>query len=329
MTSRLEASDIASEELRSFVSQADFDAWSELKPFFDEFFDLFEAREDGRSLSAFMASDDFSFFVNEAAAAKYLPDLLAVCGRSDWQSRPVALRSSVVSGREFKDEIRWSNRFFTSFEDNELGEWLSPNGTMPQGKTLFRARIQNDPEKSYRTSEMGCPPAKVVSNGRANPAGIPYLYLAEDPMTTLYEVRALLNDRVSIGTFELIEDVKVVDFTSRPDLYYYFSVDEGASSMADIVRKMLTFNAMADDLSRPVRSRDNSDVEYTPTQAVCEYCKQNGAGGIRFKSALNRIGVNVVLFDPDRAVCRSVTPVEVTKMELDCVEVPQEDGGAS
>ena len=39
--------------------------------------------------------------------------------------------------------------------------------------------------------EMGCPPADMATAGRANPMGIPYLYLCKNEETTYYEVRAL------------------------------------------------------------------------------------------------------------------------------------------
>ena len=50
---------------------------------------------------------------------------------------------------------------------------------------------------------MGCPPNKLTSSGRANPQGIPYLYLSKTPETTLYETRASYLDELSIGKFKI------------------------------------------------------------------------------------------------------------------------------
>jgi len=59
---------------------------------------------------------------------------------------------------------------------------------------------------------MGNPPNELAKSGRANPNGISYLYIAND-VTTLYEARASLFDYVSVGTFKLEEDIRVVDLS--------------------------------------------------------------------------------------------------------------------
>ena len=50
----------------------------------------------------------------------------------------------------------------------------------------------------------------MASPGRANPKGIPYLYITTDEKTILYETRATYLDYVTIGTLNLIEDLKII-----------------------------------------------------------------------------------------------------------------------
>jgi RES domain. len=57
---------------------------------------------------------------------------------------------------------------------------------------------------------------------------------------------------------------------------------------------------------KPLR-RFDTEIEYVPTQLICEYCKQNGADGIQFNSSLHQGGVNVVLFNPSDAQCVGVS----------------------
>ena len=65
---------------------------------------------------------------------------------------------------------------------------------------------------------MGCPPIEKATAGRANPLGIPYLYLCHDAETTLYEVRAVYLDKVSVGKFVINSNLDIVDFSSDINL---------------------------------------------------------------------------------------------------------------
>ena len=71
---------------------------------------------------------------------------------------------------------------------------------------LYRARINQDGQAvAYSVSEMGTPPNKTSTAGRANPQGIPYLYLSKTLETTLYETRATFLDYISVGIFHIDE----------------------------------------------------------------------------------------------------------------------------
>lgn len=59
---------------------------------------------------------------------------------------------------------------------------------------------------------MSAPPIEKTIDGRVNSAGIRCLYLANSVNTTINEVRAGIFDYITIGTFELKEDIIVVDF---------------------------------------------------------------------------------------------------------------------
>lgn len=323
MTFYLDPQVIASPELRGFVA-ASYQTGNQgnledVREFFEKFIDLFEADDTGQPIAETLVSD-WGIFTDRAAAEKHLPALMTSAQRAMFKQSKAALRPSVCAGvkdwAQFKNEVKWENRFFSEFPDEEMNLWLQPNDCLRRGTRLFRSRIQRHPDKVFARTEMGCPPGTLATGGRANPHGIPYLYLSEAARTTLYEVRAVYLDRVSVGTFEVLEDLPVVDFTKKPDLFCEFNSVDDKVSLAEIVKKTLTFRAIAADLSHPMRSTDNAAVEYTPTQVVCEFCKLHGAGGIRFRSSLDRDGVNVVLFDPSKARCTGVTPVEVTQVSL-------------
>ena len=50
--------------------------------------------------------------------------------------------------------------------------------------------------------------------GRANPQGIPYLYLSTRKETALSEVRPWLRSLISIGQFKIVRQLTIVDFSS-------------------------------------------------------------------------------------------------------------------
>ena len=72
---------------------------------------------------------------------------------------------------------------------------------------------------------------------------------------------------------------------------------------------------ISEDLSKPLRRYD-TDLEYVPTQSVCEYCKMKDIDGIIFRSSLHKDGLNLVLFDENSAECIKVRMVEVSKVNI-------------
>lgn len=163
---------------------------------------------------------------------------------------------------------------------------------------------------------MGCPPKERASAGRANPLGIPYLYLCNKIETTSYEVQAIYLDRISIGKFKVLRDLNIVDFSNHINLFYTYSSTESNISLIDTVKRKILFDKISADLSKPLR-RFDTEIEYVPTQLICEYCKQNGADGIRFNSSLHQGGTNVVLFNSSDATCISVLSREIKNVKIE------------
>lgn len=151
--------------------------------------------------------------------------------------------------------------------------------------------------KGYGSRDSSAPEPNKVTNGRANPDHIRYLYVCEDEMTPVYEVRPIIGDQVSVARFKLIKEVKLYDLTlpkqssEKPLLN---SVDEYTSSKL--------FGAIGAMFSRPF---NGDPAKYIATQFLAEEIKNMGFDGLRFNSSLNTGGINVVLFDPD--VCRAIS----------------------
>lgn len=68
--------------------------------------------------------------------------------------------------------------------------------------------------------------------------------------------------------------------------------------------------------------RYDSEIEYIPTQFICEFIKVfTGASGIRFSSSLHPTGKNVVLFDQKMMQCKSVVLKRVNSLNLQAIEL--------
>lgn len=214
-----------------------------------------------------------------------------------------------------KERVMTKTRFFTSLSSFEKLGLISYNMTIPQNTSLFRARVIPSGKSMLGIEDMGCPPADKATAGRANPMGIPYLYLSKNEETTYYEVRALYLDRLVIGTFSTTHELKILDFTKPLSLYV---ANLQSSDLAMEVSKYLLLQRISKDLSKPLR-RFDTELEYVPTQLICEFCKLHDIDGIMFNSSLHKGGVNVVLFDADNAECTAVKQVEINKVDISSV----------
>lgn len=214
---------------------------------------------------------------------------------------------------DFKNEVMNHRRFLMDDDILEEELFMANITKIDLNTKLFRARRTPAGKSKLNVSNMGCPPIDKATAGRANPIGIPYLYLCEDEKTPLYEVRALYLEKVCLGTFVTKENISVVDFTNDQHIFSAYDNRTPDERLSDIVNTRIFFSAICNDLSKPLHP-DDSEASYVPTQWLCEYFKVNtriNVDGIRFNSSLNRGGVNIVLFDENKVKCVSVDNFEI------------------
>ena len=196
-----------------------------------------------------------------------------------------------------RDQLTRTNRFFPSpAPDKKLMQELTGLLVLsygPADDVLFRARVRRH-EKKFSLKDMGSPPAPVVGPGRANPAGIPYLYLASDVETAVSEVRPSVADVVCLAKFRAVDQIKLVDLVDPGSSISPFQVD--ADSLHRVRGSMGFLNALGAELSTPTPPhRVTSD--YLATQYLCELIKMLGYHGVKYRSSLGS-GFNIAVFDP-------------------------------
>ena len=300
---------------------------SELFDFFQELFVNFKVSENGIPLSLKIQTD-WNFFSSHSVANKILnfvlPNALTEITSSNIN---VDYTEDIIENYNhwevLKEELKWKNRFVINIERLEDLGWdgfFNTQFTLNKAIELYRARLHHQsglPE--FKTEDMSSPKKEFAGGGRANPSGIPYLYLCDNSETVLFEVRASYLDELSVGTFQLkpgIDSIKLVDFTEDTPLF-----QPNTGTINKTIKGKLLRQKISGDLSKPMRRYD-SELEYIPTQFICEFIKVfTGALGIRFKSSLHPKGNNIVLFDKEIMYCKTVKKVKIHSFNLKGIDV--------
>ncbi|TIW21771.1 MAG: RES domain-containing protein [Mesorhizobium sp.] len=140
------------------------------------------------------------------------------------------------------------------------------------------------------------PLAGRASEGRANPKGIPCLYMAVDRHTALAECRPWIGSLVSIGAFKINRDLKVVDCTIGTDRHLLFLDGEPTAKKKS--------ESVWADIGRAFRApvmRDDNTADYAPTQVIAEAFHREGFDGVAYRSSFGTDRFNLAIFDLDAA----------------------------
>lgn len=311
-------------EIVSLLQDGSEDGYQTVEDFLNALLSLYELSPDGEPLSQALIQD-WQVFADEASLARVLASMGEPLRPGDLVMYKEEYQNYLQAWEDVKAEVKTNTRFFCHLDSivDVLDDFDVDKDSMMLFKDdrFFRARVHHKEEPAFRKEDMGCPPTpELATPGRANPNGIRYLYLCCDDKTPFYEVRPYFLDRVDIGEFLILEDnVKIVDFTERINLFKVF-YDAGEDIFKQKVKRRVLFDAISADLSKPLRSFD-TELEYVPTQYICEYFKDSGADGIMFNSSVRAAGKNLVLFHPEKAECVEVYPYEVNHIDIERIRV--------
>ncbi|MFN4313456.1 MAG: RES domain-containing protein [Chitinophagaceae bacterium] len=301
--------------------------FEELLDFFKELIDNFQVKPDGNSLVS-LIQGNWSLFSNLTCGNTILNFVLnklgtTITNSSEFVDFNAEILENVNYWFKLKEQLKWERRYFTdiNYLTDDLGwdSFFESKVVIKTDETFYRARLHNILNTlPFTNKEMFCPPKEISSAGRANPKGIPYLYLSDNPETILYEIRASYLDEVTIALFKidpyLKEEVIISDFTEDSTLYHPNEVNKKIKSR--LLKKIISR-----DLSKPMRRYD-SDLDYIPTQFICEFIKIfTNVQGIKFRSSLHDHGNNLVLFNQNLMNCVSTKKVRVSKVIINSKDI--------
>ena len=222
---------------------------------------------------------------------------------------------------QFKDVIKNKSRFI--FDNNSKSFLKAIEDTcelrietIPMTQSLWRAQVgckyeqlnQDDYEPIPFKPDRMKPKKDFASEGRANPKGIPYLYLATNEKTAMSEVRPSLGEIISVGKFNSTKELKIIDFSIHQGKFY-------VKKPSQIEINEAVWRDMDKAFSIPV-TISNFNSDYVPTQVIAELIKSLGYDGIAYKSSLAK-GKNITLFNLESASISERKICKVSKIDYE------------
>lgn len=298
-------------------SESDFliDA-AQLAPYFEPLADAYAVRANGIPLATAF-QEDWRIFAPSADSVAIVREMVGVGGETLFQPKESDGGITLETWEGLRSELVERNRYFPDFALSleAIKGLVAPQLEKPFiGCSYFRARIQPKGEL-YGAAEMGAPPAGKATAGRANPIGIPYLYLASDIDTAISEVKPQKGASIAVAEFVRVHEhaLRVVDLVNPRDSISPFLQPAEISRL----RASIPFiEALETELSVPVQSAD-ATLEYLASQYVCEMFKKSGYHGVRYRSSVGP-GQNFAFFDPTHfALTGEILLKRVTSVHFD------------
>ncbi len=222
-------------------------------------------------------------------------------------------REMISKWNIFCNEIKYKNRFFpwNPLDDDDIYPLLNVyDYSLENNDILYRARLSNGVQ--IEPSQMGKPPKEKSINGRANPIGIPCLYLSTNENTAIYEVRPDIHDELVVGRFCVNQKLKLMDLRKDTRI----SPFKYGKEIKNHIQYLKFLKILGEELSKPI-NKQASKLEYLSTQYLSEFIKNLGFDGLLYSSSVCD-GDNVALFNDSKDVinCFEINQYQITETDL-------------
>lgn len=291
-----------------------------LREAFEVLVGVYEVVDDGLSLPEILRRDWALFthpvMKDDAHAKELLADVLdnGDLFRKSFGPPSGYDTESLTKWDDLRAEMMHGNRWFLSKEiDYDRLRYLFSlliEDPSTLSDSWHRARIMND-DAAYPLDKMGAPPAPYAGHGRANPAGIPYLYLGSSPSTAVSEIRPHTGEAACVAEFT-VPELKAVDLREPRERISPFGLEDEA--VVQLLADIPFLERLGDELTRPVLPK-SAPFEYVPSQHLCEFIKHCGYDGVIYRSSVSD-GINIALFHPDVADGVAVRKYAVKQVEV-------------
>ncbi len=293
---------------------------------------IYEPSAEGRLLIEWFR-DDWDLFhhprlADNARAKELLAEVLnnGEIVRATFAPSPKYQTDRLLKWEQLRSELMHENRYFPAvkLDLDRLDELFGYLQAAEFPGIWYRARLQTG-DQPFDPADMGPPPRRIASHGRANPAGIPYLYLGSTAETAVAEIRPHTGEKACVAEFRLQDGLKLVDLRSPRRVISPFQLadeDELGSLRSDV----MFLERLGDELTRPILPQ-GAPFDYVPSQYLCEYIKKCGYDGVLYRSSVSQ-GINLALFKPEKAAAQGVAQYDVLKVEATIQRAAPPDGAA-
>ena len=307
---------------------------SELGGYFDNLLSMYEIADDYESGERLIAvlQQEWQVFDEEALTEDQQAALLEEIVNADWDDDD---GESPVDAQELYQPVggmlhmthrdRW-DQYCSDVRDNPdeplpLDEFITEDFgklsvTLAVGTRLQRARPgykrgEYGERHAFQGDEIGAPPTQKAKAGRVNIEGQRVLYCADQEATAVAEVRPPRGFYVSVASLTVNREVRILDLAKGPPGVNPFITN---TLRWDVEVQSLLI-AFAEEMSLPLE-RDDDPAHYRPSQRLADFIRGARYDGIRYPSALQTDGTNVVFFDPAVATIGDSKLVKITESTL-------------
>lgn len=292
----------------------------QLANYFELLINVYELDPNGKPLVEWM-KEDWQLFTHPRMDVAHAKELLSeILNDGDIVRKtfsPAATYQSegLIRWETLRDEMMYKNRWFLdeTLDTDRLKELIVHLPFDNPPPIWYRARIRTS-DVTFPIREMGAPPKRLATHGRANPPGIPYLYLGSLPGTATAELRPHTGEVACVADFTITGSLRAVDLRNPRKLVSPFLLaDPGAIGQ---LRADIPFlERLGEELTRPVLPQ-GAAIDYIPSQYLCEFIKKSGYDGVVYRSSVSD-GVNLALFDPAKANGGAVSLYNVTRVAVE------------
>jgi len=267
----------------------------QLQDYFEQIIDIYDIDDLGMMLSEILESDWKMFNIDKYAANDLISKALNDSNLLTYKYVNKLEKISNDVWDNFKQELKHNNRYFpndSEFNKDGLKDTIEYFEIYDYPEKVFRGRI-NEHNELIPKEYMGKPPSEIASQGRANPIGISYLYVASDIETAIAEIRPDKGDSVTIAEIALPKNLRFLDIRSPKNTISPFDFSDNV--LEGLYRDIDLLERFGEELSKPVLPR-KAHLEYLPTQYLTELVKNYGFDGVLYKSSVGN-GFNIVIFN--------------------------------
>jgi len=219
-----------------------------------------------------------------------------------------------------RDNLRYVRSVSTNaFLEKVRSTCVNRKRTIDEGSVFWRAQIGHNVTEEhgetcslpYENDRMK-PRPNLGNENRANPRGIPYLYMATGLSTAIAEIRPWIGSVVSVAEMHATRDLVVIDCSSASN--------ENLFTRA-LFDSTIDYNggmwlAINQAFAVPV-NRDDDTRAYIPTQILAELFKCDGFDGIVYNSGLSKSrDFNIAIFNLDNATVASTSLCKVESIDF-------------